>query len=57
MSKGLQQECGELREAWLNLAYEVGKALGLIRLAKRRGWKLKPWVQEREERDESRIDT
>lgn len=52
MSKGLQQEAEELREAWLDLVYAVLKTLGMIRLAKRRGWERKPWVHEREERDE-----
>jgi hypothetical protein len=47
----LQEDAERLREAWLDVLYEVGKAWGLIRFLEWRGAKLKPWVRERQIRD------
>lgn len=41
-----------LREAWLDFGFQVLKALGIVALVQRLGWKLKPWAQEREARDD-----
>ena len=50
MSKTLQQEAEELREAWLDLIYAM---LWPVRwLVRRLGLPVKPWVREREIREE-----
>jgi hypothetical protein len=41
-----------LREHWRNLIYQTTKTLGLIRLCQRLNIPLKPWVRERQIRDE-----
>jgi hypothetical protein len=47
-----EREMEKLREAVRDLGYEVFKTLGIIRLARRLGMTPKPWVLERELRDE-----
>lgn len=50
----LQDDMDRLHEAWRDLGYELAKTTGLLRLLRWRGVRLKPWVIEREQRDEKR---
>ncbi len=47
----MQDDLDRLREAWLDFAYLVVKALGIIALVRRLGMLPKAWVTEREARD------
>lgn len=42
----------KLRESWLDLAYTIAKALGVIALSQRLGLTPKLWVRERMNRDD-----
>lgn len=46
----MQDDMERLREAWLDLAFAVLSAVGVVWLARRLGRKLKPWAAEREHR-------
>jgi len=46
----MQNDSDKLREAWLGLAYAILSAIGVVRLARRLGFSLKPWAAEREHR-------
>ena len=48
----MQDDLERLRVAWLDFAYAVMSAVGFVWLARRLGLKLKPWVTEREHRDD-----
>lgn len=47
----VERDLERLREAWLDLAYVLGRELGLIWLVRRLGLQPKRWVVEREIRD------
>jgi len=52
--KTLAEEQEELRVAWLALWLVILEAFGLIAFARRRGWTVRPWVREAEERRAAR---
>ncbi len=47
----MQDDLDRLREAWLDLAYSMVKAVGIVALVRRLGMQPKAWVTEREARD------
>jgi hypothetical protein len=48
MGKTLDDELAELRRAWLDLAYSLVKASGMLSLIRRMGLTPKDWIRERE---------